>query len=52
MLDERSAGQTICEAIAFHRLLSLVMTDGDRIDLEPHCLALALALALTTAPYC
>jgi hypothetical protein len=40
MLDERSAGQTICEAIAFHRLLKLVTTDGDSIVLEPHCFGL------------
>jgi hypothetical protein len=40
MPDERSAGQTICEAIAFHRLLRLVTIDGDRIDLEPHCFGL------------
>jgi hypothetical protein len=42
MLDEKSAGQTICEAIAFHRLLRLVTTDGDRIDLEPHCFGLGI----------
>jgi hypothetical protein len=32
MSDERSAGQTICEAIAFRRLLRLVTTSGDRMD--------------------
>src|SRR6516164_2881220 len=40
MLDEISAGQTICEAIAFHRLLRLVTTEGGRIELEPHCFGL------------
>jgi hypothetical protein len=55
MLDETSAGQTICEAIAFHRLLRLVTTDGDRIELEPHCFGLGgdgppLLLGWSTSP--
>jgi len=39
MLDETSAGQTICEAIAFHRLLRLVTLTVIELSLSRTALA-------------